>query len=198
MKFFSTWVVVLVFCAVESVQGAPPGTSGIYLTAADYSDGRPTSEGHCGSKDHKLELHDVLNKSYIHVTHGTETTRYEKSDLFGFRACDGKDYRFVSNQEFRIREAKELYIYEQRVSHGRSIGGVYYFSKGSNGDVLPLTRENLKYAFPDNHAFQESLDQTFGAKKDLAQYDRLHKMFKVNWLLIATKVPEPSVGPENR
>jgi hypothetical protein len=198
MKSFSAGTFVVLIAAVESLGVAAPRTSGIYLTAADYSDGRLTAEGDCGSSGHKLELHDVLNKSYIHATHGTETSRYAKSDLFGFRACDGKDYRFVSNKEFRILEAKELYIYEQRVGNGRSINEVYHFSKGSNGAVLPLTRENLKYAFPDNRAFQESLDQTFGAKKDLAQYDRLHKMFKVNWLLIATQTPEPSPTPENR
>lgn len=176
--------------ASVSVQGSAPRTSGIYLTAADYDEGHLTSEGHCGSKDHKLELHDVLNKSYVHVTHGTETTRYEKNNLFGFRACGGKEYRFVSNQEFRILEAKELYIYEQRVRNGRSIAEVYYFSKGSSATVLPLTRENLKNALPDNHAFHDSLDQTFGAKKDLAQYDRFHKMFKLNWLLIVTHTPD--------
>jgi len=178
------------FTASASVPRSEPRTSGIYLTAAGYDEGRLTSEGHCGSKDHKLELHDVLNKSYIHVTHGIETTRYAKSDLFGFRACDGKDYRFVSTQEFRILEAKELYIYAQRVGGGRVVREVYHFSKGSNGTVLPLTLENLKHAFPDNHAFQESLDRVFGAKKDLAQYDRVHKMFKVNRLLITAHTPE--------
>ena len=179
-----------VFTDSASVQRSVPRTSGVYLTAADYDEGRLTSEGDCGSKDHKLKLHDVFNKSYIHVTHGTETTRYAKIDLFGFRACDGKDYRFVSNQEFRILEAKELYIYTERVGSGRFVHERYHFSKGSNGTVLPLTRENLKDAFPDNHAFHESLDQTFGTKKDLAQYDRFHKMFKVNWLLNATHASE--------
>ncbi len=143
-------------------------------------------------------LHDVLNKSYIDVTHGTERRRYEKSDLFGFSACDGKDYRFVSNQEFRILEPKALYIYEQRLGNGRRVIEIYRFSNGSNGIVLPLTRENLRYAFPDNDIFQERLDQVFGAKKDLAQYDRFHKMFKVNWLLISAQTPKPSVGLESR
>jgi len=47
---------------------ATPETSGVYLTAADYQDGRLAFEGDCGSKTHKLALHDVLNKSYIDVT----------------------------------------------------------------------------------------------------------------------------------
>ncbi len=183
-------LLVLLASMFAPLWGAPPRTSGIYLTAADYNDGRLSMEGDCGSTAHRLELHDELNKPYIDVTHGTERHRYAKSDLFGFRACDGKGYRFVSNQEFRILEAKELYIYEQRVGNGRSVNEVYYFSKGSNGIVLPLTVANLKQAFPDNHGFHDSLDQTFGARKDPAQYDRFHKMFTVNWLLSGTHAPE--------
>ncbi len=82
--------------------------SGVYQTASDYKDGRLAFEGECGSKAHKLELHDVLNKPYIDVTHDTEKRRFQKSDLFGFRACDGRDYRFGANREYRILEAKAL------------------------------------------------------------------------------------------
>jgi hypothetical protein len=164
-------------------------TSGVYLTAADYKNGRLSFEGDCGSKSHKLELHDVLHKSYIHVTHGTEKHRYAKSELFGFRACDGWDYRFALNLEYQILEAKELYIYahEVSVSHGRGTHTVrgYFFSAGPDNPVLALKLENLKRAFPDNHKFHEALDAAFGAGQGLAEYDEFHKMFKVNRLLVA-------------
>jgi len=58
------------------------------MTAADYENHRISFEGECGSKGHNLELHDVLNKTYIHVKHESEKRRYEKKDLFGFRACN--------------------------------------------------------------------------------------------------------------
>lgn len=194
MKSVVFALLLFALTASASVQRSVPRTSGIYLTAADYNEGRLTSEGDCGFNGHKLELHDVLDKSYIHVTHGTERRRYAKSDLFGFRACDGNDYRFVSNLEFRILEAKELSIYvretHETVGKSRHVVKVYYLSKGSNGNVLPLTLENLKHAFPDNHTFHDSLDQMFGAGQDLAQYDDFHKMFKVNRLLIAAHTPE--------
>jgi hypothetical protein len=193
MRYFCTSVAVIVLAATGSAQAAAPGISGIYLSSADFTDGRLTAEGHCGSVDHKLELHDVLNKSYIHVTHGAAKQRYEKNDLFGFRACDGNDYRFVSNREYRILEAREFYIYEHEayvsVGKSRHIVKEYSFSVGRDGKVIPLTLENLKRAFPDNHAFHDSLDQTFGGGQDLTQYDQFHKMFKVNRLLIATRTP---------
>jgi len=53
----------------------------------------------------------------------------------------------------------------------------------SGGPVLPLTRADLKRAFPDNHKLHDGIDQTFTSDSDLAQYDSFHKMYKVNWLL---------------
>lgn len=184
-----------VFAAGGSADRSAPRRSGVYLSAADYKDRRLTAEGDCGSRTHRLELHDVLNKPYIHVTHGTEKRRYEKSSLFGFRACDGNDYRFVGNQEYQILEARELYIYlhERYVTVGKSrhIERDYYFSVGPDGEVLRLTLENLKEAFPGNHVFRDSLDQAFGTRQDPAQYDEFHKMFKVNRLLIASETSKP-------
>ena len=176
-----------------AVKGEVQRRSGLYLSAADYRDRRLTAEGDCGSKAHKLELHDVLNKSYVHLTHGSEKVRYEKNEIFGFLACDGSDYRFDLNQEYRILETRQLYIYlhDQYVSVGKSrhIVQVYYFSVGPTGQILQLMLQNLKEAFPANHSFHDSLDQTFGAGQHLEQYDDFHKMFKVNRLLIAATPP---------
>lgn len=175
---------VLLFGSAGTAQVAPPRTSGVYLTAADYKNGRLFFEGDCGTKNHKLELHDVLHKSYIHVTHGTEKHQYAKSDVFGFRACDGHDYRFASNLEYQILESKELYIYarEVPVSHGRGVHTVrgYFFSAGPDGPVL--VRENLFQIFQlqCNCRLQDALDAAVGAGQKLSEYDESHKMFKVN------------------
>jgi hypothetical protein len=168
-------------------------TSGVYPRAADYQNNRLSFAGSCGSKAHKLELHDVLNKSYIDVTHESEKHRYLKKDLFGFRACDGRDYRFTKNLEYQILESKELYIYAREMPESRGKGfhtaREYYFSAGPNGPILELTLDNLKQAAPDNHKFHDSLDATFGTGQKLAEYDEFHKMFKVNRLLIASREP---------
>jgi hypothetical protein len=191
--YFSTAAAfaVFLFSAAGTAQVPPPKASGVYLTADDYNNGRLSFEGDCGSKAHKLELHDVLHKSYIHVTHGSEKQRYAKSDLFGFRACDGWDYRFALNLEYQILETRELYIYarEVYVSHGRGRHTVrgYFFSTGAEGSVLALTRENLKKAFPANQRFHDALDAAFGAKQKLSEYDESQKMFKVSQLLIASR-----------
>lgn len=184
-------IAVLLFSSTGTAQVPPQKTSGVYVSADDYKNGRLSFEGDCGSKAHKLELHDVLHKTYIHVTHEAEKRRFAKSDLFGFRACDGHDYRFASNLEHQILEARGLYIYarEVYVSHGRGRHTVrgYFFSAGAEGAVLALSRENLKKAFPVNQRFHDAIDVAFGAKQKLSGYDESQKMFKVNQLLIASR-----------
>jgi hypothetical protein len=59
--------------------------SGLYVTAADYREARLTSAGDCKSDEHQLELHNLLNKPYIDVTHEGTHHRYMKSEPFGFR-----------------------------------------------------------------------------------------------------------------
>jgi hypothetical protein len=107
----ATLFAALAFAVGFPSYAAVPKSSGVYLTADAYKNGSLSFQGNCKSKDHKLELHDVLNKSYIDVTHESEKHRYAKSELFGFRACNGRDYRFDSNLEYQIFESRELYIY---------------------------------------------------------------------------------------
>ena len=188
-------LIAVVFSVGASNQTANSKISGIYLTSADYEATQLSFQGICGSGAHKLALHDVLNKPYIDVTHDHEKRRYPKSDFFGFRACDGRDYRFAGNLEYQILEAKALYIYARETSEARgktfNTRRDYYFSVGPEGKIMVLTLDNLKQALPDNHRFHDSLDMTFGAGQSLAEYDEFHKMFKVNRLLIASREQQP-------
>ena len=188
-------LISVVFSIGASDQAANSKISGVYLTAADYEATQLSFQGVCGSAAHKLELHDVLNKPYVDVTHDHEKRRYPKTDLFGFRACDGRDYRFGGNLEYQILEAKALYIYARETSEARgktfNTRRDYYFSVGPEGKIMALTLDNLKRAFPDNHRFHDSLDMMFTAGQDLAAYDEFHRMFKVNRLLIASREQQP-------
>ena len=188
----------LVFVAAVLVGGtatsAAKGATGIYLTAEDYSNARLASGSDCDSPGHKVDLHDVLHKSFIDVTHGGGTRRYEKSAVYGFRSCGGRDYRFVNNDEYQILESHGVSIYLHEVparnpketSRGLPTSRLYFFSVGNGGQVCPLTLQALKLAFPDNHAFHDALDMTFHTDDELTQYDAFHKMFKVNRLLTAS------------
>ena len=192
-KSLDTVILLINIVMTPALNAAGRGSSGIYMTANDYKNGTLAAEGRCDSRGHGLALHDVLHKPYIHVTHGSETKRYEKTDLFGFRSCKRRDFRFVENREFQILEAKALYIYLIKVPMPDAPGArhmwlqsQYHFSIGPDGPVMLLTLDNLRQVFPDNHRFHAGVAETFGSGEKLTQYDHIHQMFKVNWLLIAS------------
>jgi len=166
-------------------------TSGIYLTADDFLNGKLTSEGERDSSSHNINLHDsFFGKPYIDVTHNGENRRYPKSEIWGYRDFDGKFYRFVDNDAYEIREAGKLFIYSvNRLVTGRKGASepVYYFSVGPAASVVPLTVTNLKMAFPENHRFHDYLDMAFRSDWDLTRFDKFHNMYRVNHFLISSE-----------
>ena len=188
MKSFCLTVIALaILSPTFAAQAGSDRTSGLYPTSIDYRNGQMGFEGTCGSKSHKLELHDVLDKPYIDLTHRAQKQRISKALLFGFHGCDGYDYRFASNLEYRIVEEREAYVY-LRETYRAKLGTVsrYYFSAGPDGQLLPLTAANLKQAFPQNQILRASLDLTLDTHQKLEQYDKDHEMFEVNYLLKAS------------
>ena len=189
---------IAVVLASSGGTAAAKSAAGIYFTAGDYKNKHLASESACGSPGHHVELHDVLHKPFIEVTHLGETRRYEKSRIYGFRSCSGRDYRFVGNEEYEIIESEEISIYAHEVparnpkdtSRGLPTSRLYLFSVGAGGPVLPLTIQNLKQAFPNNHVFHDAVDMTFHTDDDLTQYDAFHRMFKVNRLLVASSAAD--------
>lgn len=59
----------------------------------------------------------------------------------------------------------------------------YFFTIASSHVLQPLTKENLKKAFLENHPFHDALDATFNSDENLSQYDAFHKMYKINRIL---------------
>lgn len=59
----------------------------------------------------------------------------------------------------------------------------YFFTTASSDVLQPLTKENIKKAFPENHPFHDAIDATFRSDEELTMYDTFHKMYKLNWLL---------------
>lgn len=59
----------------------------------------------------------------------------------------------------------------------------YFFTSNASDVLQPLTKSNLKKAFPNNHPFHDALDATIKEDKELINYDNFHKMYKVSWIL---------------
>lgn len=137
----------------------------------------------CETEKHHIRLNEFLDKPFIQVKHNGSTHKYEKKDIFGYRECGGKDYRFAGNKHYPIlNPAEPILIYRVETKPVAKKPGktAYYFSKDASSPVQPLTMANIKAAFPDNHPFHDALDAQIQAEGKLADYDAFHKMFRIN------------------
>ena len=168
-------------------QTAPLG-SGVYKSAADFRGHRLTLGVDCKTETHKLRLHEFSGKSYVTVKHGGQDYRMAKDSLFGFRDCDGRDYRFASDDRHYpiLNPGEELLLYKmEQFEGGKNAGRTpekLFFSANAEAPLQPLTLLAVKRAFPNNHRFHDLLDAQF-QNGDLTAYDRMHRMTKINWLL---------------
>ena len=164
--------------------------SGIYMNLSDYKANKLTYEIECSKEKHNrnIHLHDFFgNRPTVTVNHDGKKYTLKKNEIYGFIDCDNEAYRFFKNEVYHIAEAGDIYIYiytqTQNIaqSKGYKVVNNYYFSNTPSGQILRLTKDNLKNEFRNNDKFIALLDQNFG-NDDIYAYDNLHKTFKVNYV----------------
>ncbi|KIO75054.1 hypothetical protein TH53_22625, partial [Pedobacter lusitanus] len=88
--------------------------------------------------------------------------------------------------KYRILENRSLVIYEFQRPGDKQTGFKpllsYYYSEGVDGEVYPLTIDNLKRTFKEQAAF-DIIDANFKTDQDLVSYDTYNHMFRINRLL---------------
>lgn len=171
---------------------AQPNTSkaqsGLYLTAEDYQNGKLTLPATRG-ESHKIRLKDFWGSRYLEVVHGGQKYRFHKDSIYAYQDYKGKVFRFFRNysNEFLLLESKSLVIYsmDETDTKGKGVRRVtlYFFSTDLKQPVQPLTIENVKNAFPQNHKLHNELDKYFKKDQELVVYDDRHKAFRINHVL---------------
>jgi len=58
----------------------------------------------------------------------------------------------------------------------------YFISKTAGSKIIPLTLENLKNFYPDNHKSHDMLDVAFKSDAELSLYDTYHRTYKIKHL----------------
>lgn len=180
----------VVACCVTilSENRSAQGQSGVYSSVADYKNNRLTYEVDCSGRagSRKVHLNDFFgNGKYVTISSQGQKRKFRKSELYGYKDCNGTTYRFYDNSEYLVAEAGKIIIYTQTrniaQSKGFKVVNVYYFGTSAGGNIYPLTMANLKAAYKDNANFTDMLDQYFSTG-DLTEYDASRKTFKVNYI----------------
>ena len=165
-------------------------SSGIYKTTEDFQQRRLSYAINCKTEKHKINPNVFFKVAVVKVKHQGTTYTFKKSEVFGYRTCDGKEYKFVDDKEYSILNPTEpliIYMYQHPAHSGKDVSkGMYqpqyFFSKDASSPLQDFTKANLKAAFPGNHKFHDALDANFKEDKDLVNYDNFHKIYKINRL----------------
>ena len=180
-------VVLATAVPIAMGQAAAPMGGGLYRTADDFEQHRLSLAGNCKTEKYRLRLNELLARPYVTVEQGGEEHRVAKASLYGFRDCNGRDYRFAGRDQYYpiVNSGEELLIYKvEQAPVGKTPGYVHlYFSATAAAPIQPLTLYAVKKAYPTNYRLHDLLDAQFHGRNDLAAFDDFHGMTKLNWLL---------------
>lgn len=189
MKKLNYAIMLAINVLALSTAMAQKDSSGVYKTADDFRQRKLSYAINYKTEKHKIKNNLLFNNAELKVIHAGETYTLLKSETYGYRSTKGEEFRFVDNKEYKILNPGAgllIYVYTH-TSHSPKEAGkyppIYYFSTDASSAPQSLTKANLKAAFPDNHKFHDALDAQFKTDKELHDYDRFHKMYKLNWII---------------
>lgn len=183
---------MLALIANVNILSAQKDSSGVYMTAQDFLQGKMAYAINCKKEKHRINPHDFLNQKCIKVVHRDSVYMIDKKDIYGVRLCNGSTYRYFQNIFYPVLNPKEpILIYkiipaQSPKTYPKTVN--YYFSKDAASPIEKLTSENLKNAFPENAVFQKFLREFFGNGEDLFAWDDNNGCYKINMLYLRSLV----------
>jgi hypothetical protein len=174
----SILLVINLFGATPASNSAPaahagPGPGGIYLSPEQF--GQHTISYPFDCQTDKFRLNNFLGGAGIQLIRNGEKHSFAKDTIFGYRDCNGIDYRFYLKTAYRILDTAGFLLYSNtRLEQGSKIARpatLYFFSASSASPIQPLTIANLQKAFYTNPVFCYKLDSEF--RSDAALITRL-------------------------
>ena len=124
-----------------------PAPAGAYRTAADYRRSHLAPGGTDVTFPNKRGLLVVVDKR----GHQTRRTALNPDSLWGFRDDKARTYRLFMGRAFRLEQYDSLCVYSsQEVAiDGQLLNSArhYFFSRGLQGLVFPLTPKNIAQAY---------------------------------------------------
>jgi hypothetical protein len=190
-KYLITTALICTSFVFACNASAQKDSSGIYKTAADFSAKKLSLAINCKTESHKIKINDIFSQDKITVVHDGKSYDFKKSDIYGYKLCNGETFRFSGNKDYQVMNPNEgILLYKMEVMQTKAQAPKvysYYFSKDAASPLQDLTKANLKAAFPTNHKFHDGLDADFKSDGELTAYDSFHKMYKVNHILMMSQ-----------
>lgn len=165
--------------------------AGLYITPGDFVIGKLNYVINCSDKNTKMRTSQFLNSGTIKIIKPDTIIKVLKSQIWGYRLCNGKEYRIYHGKEYLVLERGPIPIYEDNeVTHSnpktnRSITRtMYFFSENAEGPIKKLKLPMIETAFITNVKFHELIDLYFKSDEELSKYDEYYKMFQLNYFYL--------------
>lgn len=186
-KIFLNIMMCVLFVSITVATKGQKDSSGVYMSAVDFTNKKLTYGINCKTENHKIKLNIFFNRDYITVIHEGNKYNISKDSVFGFKTCNGSSYRIADKIDYTILNADDnllLYEFIPMSAPKNPQPPVHKFSKGADGPMLDLTIENVKNIYPDNNLFHDEIENTFRSNSSLLSYNRYHKQYKLVRLFI--------------
>ena len=165
---------------------AQKDSSGIYKTAQDFRERKLSYAINYKTEKQKIKDDFLFHENKIVVKHRGNTYTLRKDSTYGYRNTRGEVFRFIDKKDYRVLNPNEdllIYVYQPPVlvpKEADKYSPLYFFSTDAASAPQPLTKANLKAAFPNHHKFHDALDENFKKDEELIDYDDFHKSYKLN------------------
>ena len=197
MNLFSSILLIISMhgapTAITPGPGTPPGPAGIYLSPEQF--GQHTIGYPFDCQTDRLRLNNFLGGAGIQLIRNGEKHSFAKDTIFGYRDCNGIDYRFYRNAAYRILDTAGFLLYSNtRLEQGSKIARpatLYFFSTSSASPIQPLTIANLQKAFYSNPVFCYKLDSEFRSDAALLTQLSPGKTYKLKYIYQQSTVCPP-------
>lgn len=162
------------------------GNTGLYMTKDDFMQNRLTYNQECKAGNNNLSLHRLFGSSSFDLMVDGQKHSFAKKEVYGFRDCDARSYRFYANNAYRILDTAGFFLYQyDKLVQGAKIARpqtLVYFSVKAGDPVQELTLSNLEKAFSGNTRFRYLLNGQFRNDKELSAYDNALNTYKIKYL----------------
>ena len=156
-----------------------PAPAGAYRTAADYRRHRLAPGGTDVNFPNKRGQLVVVDKR----GHQTRRTALNPDSLWGFRDDKARTYRLFMGRAFRLEQYDSLCVYSsQEVPlNGQLTNSArhYFFSRGLQGLVFPLTLKNIVKAYEAGSPAFVAAARRLAADQDLSDYNADSQTFRL-------------------
>jgi hypothetical protein len=152
--------------------------SGVYKTAADFRNNKLSLPSTC-AKTNNMKVR--FKSRFVLVTEGRQRHKLAKGEVFAVQTCKNT-FRIQGKDEYRVINKDRIPLYSQTIptgSEGAFYEDIFFFSVEPDSEIIPLTKEALKKAYPENQKFHTLIDSSFKGNADLGSFNQQLKEYMV-------------------